>query len=173
MVCRTTLCVGEQRRKLDHLLITLGYSRSGRTWRKPVEQAVFVVLLQKSRTGEDVMVKMGSYLTELGDIRRPRFQDCHVRFQLDIVAGNFYADKEIQWMGSLGDRSRGPDHTMFVAEKKSELIARIVRDFGLELLSNLSTLANARVFVTSDARARLMLVDTKVDPGAPSRSTRA
>ena len=130
---------------------------------------MFVVLLQKSRTGEDVMVKMGSYLSELGDTRRPRFQDCHVRFQLDIVAYRFYTDKKIQWMGSLGDRSRGPDHTMTVVEKKCELIARIVRDFGLELLSNLSTLANARRFVTSDANARLMLVDTRVDPDAPSR----
>ena len=72
-------------RAVDNILKPLGFTKTGRVWRRHHAESIDVIGLQKSSYGENVYINLGILFSALERLNNPSPADCHVQVRLNRV----------------------------------------------------------------------------------------
>lgn len=108
------------------------FVRKSRTWYAEREETVLVAQIQPSSYGSSYYVNLAVYLKQLGDLRFPREEQCHIRIRLSSLAG-----------GTV-DRVLDFEHGSMDDVKRASVLRAAMLDHGIPFLEECSTLKGIR-----------------------------
>ena len=136
------------------------FSKRGRHWRKIETEAALFVVLQKSRTGRDAITRLGAFYFAWEVSDDPHFANAHPRVQLDIACRRARLPKADIWSGVIGDDTSVQAMFERRLRDQAERAKSLMREFGLPLLTKLSTPNSAQEFTTNDPIGRAVVASS-------------
>lgn len=134
---------------LDDALKSIGFNRSGLTWRRTSDDIITVVSIQSSEYDEAIYLNIGFWIRSLGrDIKSPKEHECHVRGRAEDVLPP--REPDIQDL-------MFPETTM-TDEARAQELADIINTHLVPLLRDQSTVLGLRQLAKERPRLEVYAV---------------